>query len=174
MWNYVHALKWGVGMETSIGWKTLNMPCPLLVLGISNPTHIMAASWCICCRIIIVVYRKENWDLDCSMDFLKFTHKWMPEPDWTTNWQQQNNWLCCQNSASVLQCRMEMRRQILGWRRKRWFLLFCQAKEAVNALKTVPSLEGNKKWFHSLEVENWSADKDQGRCRLLLFFEDGV
>ena len=33
-----------------------------------------------------------------------------------------------------------------------------------------PPLGENRKWFHSLGVENRATDKDQGRCKLVFFF----
>lgn len=59
---------------------------------------------------------------------------------------------------------------------KKTALLLCQAKGATvaTALKTVPPLEGFKRWFYSLGVENRAADKDQGRGKLALSSKAGV
>ena len=38
--------------------------------------------------------------------------------------------ICCQNSASVHWCWIEMQTQSFGWSRKEWILLLCQAKGA--------------------------------------------
>ena len=46
--------------------------------------------------------------------------------------------------------------------------------QQVNALKTVTTVEGIKRWFYGWGVENRAIDKDQGRGKLALSFKAGV
>ena len=54
---------------------------------------------------------------------------------------------------------------------KKVALLLCQENESwdANDLKTMPSLEENRKCFYSMEVENRATDKDKRRCKLVFF-----
>ena len=56
-------------------------------------------------------------------------------------------------------------RQSFGQRRKKKNSFYCFARQRrppqANALKTIPPLEENRKWFYSWGVENSTTDKDQ-------------
>ena len=80
---------------------------------------------------------------------------------------------CGRNLASVLVLNRNSEPRVLGEGEKETSYCFARQKRPQQALKTVPPLRENRRWFYSLGVENRATDKDQGRFKFAVFFKAG-